>query len=123
MGCHKMTVTVLKIFVKKQAPICIQYRDYKNYDALIFHNELGERLKEVKAKDVCYDRFESIFMEVLNKNAKVKKKYIRSNNAPFMTKRLSKAIMNRSRLKNRFLKNPSKDTEAMYKKQRNYCVG
>ena len=62
-------------------------------------------------------------MELLNKNAKVKEKYIRANNAPFMTKELSKAIMNRSRLKNKFLKNPNKDTELNYKKQRNYCVG
>ena len=54
---------------------------------------------------------------------KVKKKYIRANNAPFMTKTLSKAIMNRSRFKNRFLKNPNKENELKYKKQRNYCVG
>ena len=26
---HKMTITVLRIFVKKQAPIFIKYRDYK----------------------------------------------------------------------------------------------
>ena len=52
----------------------------------------------------------------------MKIKYIRANNAPFMTKLLSKAIMNRSRLKNLFIKDPSKDNEHKYKKQRNYCV-
>ena len=60
------------------------------------------KLKEVNPNNICYDTFECIFMEVLNKNASVKKKYIRANNAPFMTKTLSKAIMIRSRLKNRF---------------------
>ena len=61
-------------------------------------------------------------MDILNNHAKVKMKYIRANNAPFMTRSLTKAIMNRSRLKNRFSKNPNKENELRYKKQRNYCV-
>ena len=40
-----------------------------------------------------------------------------------MTKVLSKAIMDRSRLNNRFLKSASKENELKYKKQRNYVVG
>ena len=52
-----------------------------------------------------------------------KKKFLRANNAPFMTKVLSKAIMDRSRLNNRFLKSASKENELKYKKQRNYVVG
>ena len=99
---HKMTITVLRIFVKKQAPVFIKYRDYKSYDSLLFHHELSNRLSEVNPNDICYQTFENIFMNLLNKNAKVKQKYIRANNAPFMTKTLSKAIMIRSRLKNRF---------------------
>ena len=49
---HKMTLTVLKMFVKKQAPICIKYRDYKTYDNLHFHTELSNKLKEVSPKDI-----------------------------------------------------------------------
>ena len=30
--CHKMTVTLLKIYVKKQKPRYISYRCYKNHD-------------------------------------------------------------------------------------------
>ena len=48
---------------------------------------------------------------------------MRANNAPFITKAVSKAIMNRSRLKNRFLKYPNMENELKFKKQRNYCVG
>ena len=51
----------------------------------------------------------------------MKMKYIRANNAPFMTKLLSKAMMNRSRVKNRFNKDPCTEDEYKYKKQRNYC--
>ena len=43
-------------------------------------------------------------MELLNRYAPMMIKYIRANNAPFMTKLLSKAIMNRSRLKINLLK-------------------
>ena len=39
-----------------------------------------------------------------------------------MNKMLSKAIMNRSRLKNKFHKNPNNINESRYKQQRNYCV-
>ena len=38
-------------------------------------------------------------MNVLNKYAPIKEKIIRGNNAPFMNKALSKAFMERSRLK------------------------
>ena len=52
----------------------------------------------------------------------MKDKFVRANNAPFMSKILSKAIMTRSRLKNKFHKNPDNDNKVKYKKQRNYCV-
>ena len=52
----------------------------------------------------------------------MKTKYIRANNAPFMNKVLSKAVMKRSRLRNKYLKCPSNDNKLNYKKQRNYCT-
>ena len=61
-------------------------------------------------------------MEQLNKHAPMKEKIVRANNAPFMNKKLSKAFMTRSRLRNRFLKNPNKNNKAKFKKQRNFCV-
>ena len=39
--------------------------------------------------------------------APLKKKYIRGNNSPFMNRILSKEIMKRSRLRNKFLKSKS----------------
>ena len=119
---HKMTLTVLKTFVPKQAPLAIKYRDYRNFDSHLFHNKLFQRLKNIDDKDMCYDTFKLIFMEVLNEHSKIKKKYIRANNAPFMNKHLAKAIMNRSRLKNNFHKNPTEENKLKFKKQRNYCV-
>ena len=46
----------------------------------------------------------------------------KANKTPFMTRELAKAIMNRSRLRNKFLKNPILVNKLNYKKQRNWCV-
>ena len=73
---HKMTITVLRMFVKKQAPIFIKYGDYKNFDNLHFHNELKQKLQEVNPNNICYDTFENVFMDILNKNARRLRKNI-----------------------------------------------
>ena len=39
-----------------------------------------------------------------------------------MTKAYSKAIMQRIRFRNKFLKNPTDLNKVLYNKQRNYCV-
>ena len=51
-----------------------------------------------------------------------KEKYLRANNQPFMNKMLSKSVMTRSRLHNKFLKNPNDENRANYTKYRNYCT-
>ena len=61
-------------------------------------------------------------MNLLNKHAPMREKYVRANNAPFMSKELSKAIMTRSIFRNKYLKNPTKPNKLNYNKQRNYCV-
>ena len=52
----------------------------------------------------------------------MKKKSVRANDGPFMTKALRKAIMKRSCLRNRFNKNRTDDNKKAFKKQRNLCV-
>ena len=59
---------------------------------------------------------------VLNNHAPIKTKYVRANDGPFMTKPLRKAIMVRSKLRNRYNKNRSVENEKAFKKQRNICV-
>ena len=61
-------------------------------------------------------------MELLKIPAPMKTKYVRAINAPFMSRLLSKAIMTRTRLRNKFLKNPNEVNKSNYSKHRNYCV-
>ena len=118
---HLMTTCTMKSYFPKQRPIRIKYRSYKKFDSVFFHTELQNRLLGL-SEYPTYNIFESIFIELLNKRAPLKEKLVRANNSPFMNKLLTKAIMKRSRLKNKFIKNPNDTNKDNYKRQRNYCV-
>ena len=72
------------------------YRDYENFDQDIFSQELCTSLSSKTVLD--YSSFEENFLGVLNKHAPLKKKVLRANHAPYVTKALKKAIMKRSYL-------------------------
>ena len=117
---HKMTITVLKKYFRKKAPITINYREYKSFDEHIFRNNIRNQLDQLETMDIDY--FKNIFMAVLNTYAPMKKKIVRGNNAPFVNKTLSKEFMHRSKLKNIYHKDPTESNKNRYKKHRNFCV-
>ena len=53
-------------------------------------------------------------MDTLNSFAPIKKKYARGNQIPFMIKDLSKEIMTRSRLRNKYLKQKTEENRLIY---------
>ena len=61
-------------------------------------------------------------MDTLNSFAAIKKKYAPGNQMPFMTKNLSKEIMTRSRLRNKYLKHKTEENRLLYTQQRNKWV-
>ena len=61
-------------------------------------------------------------MVALNSFAFIKKEYARDNQMPLMTKNLSKEIMTRLRLRNKYLKNKTEENRLLYTEQRNKCV-
>ena len=58
---------------------------------------------------------------ILNKQTPIERKYIRTNEAPFITKDLHEAIMKRSKLRNKFLKSRNLSDRKNYTSQRNLC--
>ena len=62
-----------------------------------------------------------IFSEVLNYHASLKQKSVRGNHAPFITRELSKTIMNKSKVKNSYVKGLSRKNFVAYKKAKNKC--
>ena len=69
-----------------------------------------------------YQHFLNIFIDILNKHAPMKQKYLRANQGRFMIKVLHKVIMKRSRLRNKFSRDRTDTSREEYKKQRNLCV-
>ena len=68
------------------------------------------------------DCFYKVCAEVPNRHVPQKKKDVRGNNKPFMNKTLSQAIMQKTKLRNKFLKDPIEHNKISYTKQRNWCV-
>ena len=121
--CHKMVITCLKSYFKKQPPKNIIYRDYKNFNEKEFLHELDQEM--IKGSfykdDNPYDCFSNLYKNIIDKHAPLKEKKIRGNDAPFMTKELRKAIMDRSRYKNKYLKYPSRENFLNMKRMKNKC--
>ena len=116
---HGWTITALKIQLVKGNAKTKLYRDYSEFNMDNFKAELDDKLKSGVVTE--YSNFQNIFIQVLNNHAPAKKKIVRFNNSPFMTKTLRK-IMHRSRLKNIFIRKRNDKNWENYKKQRNFCV-
>ena len=85
-----------------------------------------EFVKELYFNNMSIDQPKSlkvIALNILNKHAPQKKRYVRNNQAAFMNKEIRKAIMTRSRLLNKSRKEGNEANKIAYNKQRNYCVG
>ena len=99
-----------------------RYRDYKHVDNNDFRDELIRELSSNNIQSDDLARFTNISKMILEKKAPLKERYVRYNQAKFMNKILQKAIMNRSRLLNRYRKEKTEATRSAYKRQRNFCV-
>ena len=101
--CHSMIFPVFRSTFVKLPPKTIKYRSYKNFSEPNFCQELDQTLikGDIYKSEDPYSKFTNIFSEILNKHAPLKSKQVRGNQAPFMNKELSKAITNKSRLKNK----------------------
>ena len=116
---HKMTVTVLKTTFPKAKPKVVQYRDYSKFKKVTFNEALKMNLETLEEKN--YDSFENSFLKTFNSHVPQKKKVLRANHKPYVTKEMRKAIMLRSQLENKFFKYGTNDYWNALKKQRNYC--
>ena len=94
-----MTISVLNRYIKKKAPITVNYRNYNKFNETNFRNDLIWQLNTLDNDNINYDNFKRIFLNVLQEHAPSKRKVIRGNSGPFMNKTLSKAFTHRSKLK------------------------
>ena len=114
----------MKMHFPKMKPRVFRYQKYKTFNNDAFVNILlQEPAKQKKVLDEKgQDAFSEICTDVLGKHVTQRKQYLRSNHKSFMNNEISKAIMTRTRLQNRFLKNRSNRNRDLFRKQRNLCV-
>ena len=74
--CHRMTLTVFKMYVKKKEPRYIKYTCYKNINEIHFRLDLLNCFEVLEQESINYDNFLNIFSKVLNIHAPLKKKII-----------------------------------------------
>ena len=117
-----MVITVMKVFYKKQKPKIIQYRSYKNFDNQVFQRELNSELLKIDLNNAELLEFTETFQSILDKHAPKTETFVRANNSNFVTKNIRKAIMKRSKLRNKYLRERTNETKSLYKKQKNLCV-
>ena len=65
--------------------------------------------------------FMKTVFRVFSKHVSIKRKYIRTNKALFMTKELHKTIMKRHKLKSKFLNSRTLSERKTYTSQKNLC--
>ena len=95
---HMMVLTELKMGLQKLKPHIVAYRDYKNFDNENLLSDIESCASEKSPR--CFKDFFFVYltsMLLLKENMSQLK-------ATFMTKELHKAIMKKSRLRNKFLK-------------------
>ena len=113
---HKMVITSFKCTFEKRNPKEVIYRDYKNCNNGVFRNEL----KEAIHNSGDWADFEHNMLGVLNKHVPLKKKTIRANHKPYVTKQIRKAIMTKTRLANKRYRTNNEEDFRLYKAQRNF---
>ena len=69
---HKLVVTVLKMFYKKQKPKIIQYRNCKTFNKQLFRIELDKELAKFDLNNAEFAKFHNEFLSVVNKHAPIK---------------------------------------------------
>ena len=96
--------------------------DYKNFDSSKFFEKLQLKLSNLDMSSLDFGSLKICFMELLNQIAPLKTKFMRANHSKFVTKEVSKAIMLRTKLRNKFLKKNTLESRAKYNMQGNICV-
>ena len=111
--CHKLISSFMKSYISRLKPKTTFYRNNKNFDE-------EKSVKNDKAADFSFSNndpnenylvLSDNFSKLVDRHTPLKMKIQRGNNAPFISKEMRKAIYARSRLRNKFCKNPSEENE------------
>ena len=121
--CHKMILTFFRSYFSRLPPKTITYRRFRYFETKDFLCKLENKLRSKECNGgVKYDDLTNIFQSTLDNHAPLKQKQVMGDQAPFMTKELSKPVMTRSRIKNKYNKWPSIENFLALKQIKNKCA-
>ena len=106
---------LISLYSLKPKIIC--YRNHKKFKKKLFVRDFENSNFAVNSDDPQenYVNLCDTFSKVVQKHAPVIKKILRENHTPFINRKLRKGIHKRSRLRNNFWKDPSKENELLFK--------
>ena len=119
-----MSLTVMKVFYKKQRPKIIRYWNFRNFDNELFINEVKNSIEQeyCQNQSLEFGSFKKKVDNILQKHASLKKRYVRANQAFFIDKNINKHIMKRSSPRSKFLNTKHDIDRKAYNRQWNLCV-
>ena len=104
-------------------PKNIVYRDYLKFDDKSFLQDVKNMPQnDLFLSESPYDLLTERFKQICDRHAPIKHRKVRGNHALFMTKELSKAIMTRSRLRNKWNKWKSRENFILYHAAKKHCA-
>ena len=123
---HSLVYTILRSSAPRTRSRQIVTRVYKTFKRDEFLNDLQSiPFSVIDIFDDVNDKlfvFESLYMDVVNKHAPLKRVHLRGNQVPFMTKQWRQEIRYRNRLWKKYLKERTDENYCKYKAQRNVCT-
>ena len=99
---YNLVLKIFKTTFTKSKAKEIMYQDFKKFNQQYFNNDFPTELPSKSNKS--YGSFENIFLNTLYKHTPIKKKMLRTNHAPYITKALRKAIRKRPYLKSLYFR-------------------
>ena len=117
---HHLIYFVIKTTFKSEEPKKLIDCDYSNVFPECFKDDF---MSSIRQETHDYSEFEKKFIDTLEKHALKKIKTFRGNQKPHTNKKLRKAIMKRSQLKNKANKTRIATDGSNYKKQRGGNTG
>ena len=63
---HRLTVTVTKVYFRKQAPKTLYYRNMKYFNNELFRNDFYQELSKYDILNIECTHFEEIFLKLFN---------------------------------------------------------
>ena len=107
--------------LKPKIVFCRNYKKFNKTNFLINVRNCDITLKTIDPNE-NFDFLTNTFINIVNNLAPLQKKFIRGNQAPSMPRNLRKEIYTRSRFRNKYFKNFTRENQNLCKKQRNKCV-